>query len=72
MKTLLLISGVVFCFAGAISLLYAALCRFGYYRTQDGDNALYARLRRRTRLFFPLGLALLCAGVLLLVFRPAG
>ncbi|MBR0081973.1 MAG: hypothetical protein IJP98_04450 [Clostridia bacterium] len=69
MKKLLLILGILFLVAAALSLLFAALQLFGYYHVLDGSAALYARLFRRAILFFSIGGGLALLGVLGLILR---
>ena len=69
MKKLLLIVGIVLLAACIFSLLFAALNRFGYYRTLDGSAALYARLHRRMILFFVLGIVFAAVGTGCLIVR---
>ena len=69
MKKWLLIVGIILIVASVVSLLFAALQLFGYYRVLDGAAALYARLHRRAITFFIVGGALACGAVACLIFR---
>ena len=69
MKKWLLIVGIVLIVASVVSLLFAALQMFGYYRVLDGSAALYARLHQRAIMFFIVGGALACGAVACLIFR---
>ena len=69
MKKFVLILGIILIAVCVLSLLYAALCLFGYYRVLDGSHELYARLQRRAVVFGALGLALAAAGTVCLILR---
>lgn len=61
MKKWLLIAGIALLAACVLSLIFAAVNRFGYYHVMDGSTELYARLRSRMDLFFTAGV--LCAAL---------
>ena len=63
MKKALLTAGIILITAGALSLIFAALCLFGYFHVLDGSPELYSRLRRFSVLFFALGGVLTAAGI---------
>lgn len=69
MKTAFLIAGILSASSGACALLLALLFRHTYRHLLDGSAEQYARLRRRSVLFFIIGIALVCAGVLCLLTR---
>lgn len=69
MKKALLIIGIILLAAAALSLIFSALSRYGYYHTLDGSQELYARLGRRTKLFFALGIAFAAAGAACMIVR---
>ena len=66
MKNALLVIGIVCIIAGLISLLVAALNRYGYYHVLDGSADLYHRLRMRMRLFLIIGICIEILGVICL------
>lgn len=67
MKTLLLIVGIVSMIFGVLFLLFAALHWFGYYHVLDGTADLYTGLRRRTIIFFVIGIVLVVIGIVCLI-----
>ena len=69
MKTFLLITGIVVMIACVLSLLFAALNLFGYYRVLDGSPELYRDLQRRAIVFAALGLGLAAVGAACLIVR---
>ena len=69
MEYLLLVFGIISIVACDLSLLYAALNRFGYHNLLDAEGDKYTRLRRRMTVFFALGIALAVVGIACLVIR---
>lgn len=62
MKELLII-GIISIIACVLSLLYAALNRYGYYHLHDGEGDMYTRLHRRMIVSFVVGIVLAVIGV---------
>lgn len=69
MEKSLLIVGIISIIACVLSLLYAALNRFGYYNILDADGDKYTRLHRRMTVSFTLGIALAIVGIACLFIR---
>ena len=69
MRILFLIVGIVLIAACVLSLLYAALNLFGYYKVLDGSHELYRRLHKRAVIFLIVGAVLAAAGAVCFIVR---
>ncbi len=69
MKKYLLIAGIVCIIGCVLSLLFAALNRFGYYHLMDGTADLYASLYQMMIISFVSGIVLAAAGAVCLIIR---
>ena len=65
----LFILGIASIVIAAIALLYAALQRFAYYHTLDGDGDMYARMHLRMMVSFVIGIVFTIATVACFVIR---
>ena len=58
MKRVLLFIGIIMITVSILSLMYAGLNLFGYYRVLDGSAQLYNRLHQRMIIFLVIGIIL--------------
>ena len=69
MHKVLFILGIVCIVIAVIALLYAALQRFAYYHTLDGDSDMYARMHLHMIVSFVIGIVFAIAAVVCFVIR---
>ena len=69
MNKVLFILGIVSIVISVITLLYAALQRFAYYHTLDGDADMYARMHLHMMVSFVIGIVFAIAAVTCFVMR---
>ena len=69
MKKALLVAGIVMIIACVLSMMYAGLNLFGYYRVLDGSASLYRRLHDTAITFGIIALVLGLIGTVCLVIR---
>ena len=69
MEKALLIIGVTSISAGILSLLYAALNRYGLYHVLDGSPDLYISLERRMKISLLSGIVLAVIGTMCVIVR---
>ena len=69
MHKVLFILGIVCIVIAVLALLYAALQRFAYYHTLDGDSDMYARMHLHMIVSFVIGIVFAIAAVVCFVIR---
>ena len=69
MHKVLFILGIVCIVIAVLALLYAALQRFAYYHTLDGDSDMYARMHLHMIVSFVIGIVFAIAAVACFVIR---
>ncbi len=69
MHKVLFILGIVCIVVSVLALLYAALQRFAYYHTLDGDSDMYARMHLHMIISFVIGIVFAIAAVVCFVIR---
>ena len=69
MHKVLFILGIVCIVVSVLALLYAALQRFAYYHTLDGDSDMYARMHLHMIVSFVIGIVFAIAAVVCFVIR---
>ncbi|MBQ9818547.1 MAG: hypothetical protein IJM59_13920 [Proteobacteria bacterium] len=69
MHKVLFILGIASIVIAVIALLYAALQRFAYYHTLDGDSDMYARMHLHMIVSFVISIVFAIAAVVCFVIR---
>ena len=69
MNKVLFILGIVSIIISVIALLYAALQRFAYYHTLDGDSDMYVRMHHHMSVSFIICIIFAIAAVACFVIR---
>lgn len=69
MKKTLLIIGIICIIVCVLSLLFAALNRFGYYHLLDGSSEHYTQMKRKMVIFLIIGFVLAVIGIVCIIIR---
>lgn len=69
MNKVLFILGIASIVIAVLALLYAALQRFAYYHTLDGDSDMFARMHLHMMVSFVIGIVFSIAAVTCFVMR---